>query len=42
VDIGQRAGAAVEVKSGVAAGDAVIAHPDDRVSDGARVKARPG
>ena len=42
VEIGQRAGAAVEVKSGVAAGDAVIAHPDDRVSDGARVKARPG
>ena len=42
VEIGQRAGVAVEVKSGVAAGDAVIAHPDDRVSDGARVKARPG
>jgi HlyD family secretion protein len=42
VEIGQHAGAAVEIKSGVAAGDQVVAHPDDRVSDGARVKARPG
>jgi len=42
VEIGQRAGATVEVKSGVAVGDAVIAHPDDRVEDGSRVKARPG
>lgn len=42
VEIGQRAGAAVEVKSGVAAGDPVIAHPDDRVEDGVRVKARTG
>ena len=42
VEIGQRAGAAVEVRAGVAAGDPVIGHPDDRVSDGVRVKARAG
>jgi HlyD family secretion protein len=42
VEIGQRAGAAVEVKAGVAAGDPVIGHPDDRVKDGGRVKSRAG
>ncbi len=42
VEIGQRAGAAVEVRAGVAAGDPVIGHPDDRVNDGVRVKARAG
>jgi HlyD family secretion protein len=42
VEVGQRAGAAVEVNAGVAAGDPVIGHPDDRVEDGVRVKARAG
>ncbi len=40
VETGQRAGLATEVRSGLAAGDRVVAHPDETVRDGARVKPR--
>ena len=40
VQIGQRAGRATEVKSGLNEGDRVLAHPDEKIGDGARVKAR--
>lgn len=40
VTIGQRTGLRVEVQSGVEAGERVIAHPDDKIADGRRVKAR--
>ena len=37
VEIGLRGAAATEIRSGVQAGDVVIAHPDDRIADGVRV-----
>jgi HlyD family secretion protein len=40
VDTGQRAGLTTQVLSGLATGARVVSHPDDRVSDGARVKPR--
>lgn len=40
VVIGQRTGLRVEVQSGLQAGERVIVHPDDKVADGKRVKAR--
>ena len=40
VEIGQRAGLATEVLSGLAAGDRVVAHPDEMIRDGVRVKPR--
>lgn len=40
VETGQRAGLTTQVLSGLAAGARVVSHPDDRVSDGGRVKPR--
>jgi len=40
VDIGLTGGEAVEIRSGVTAGDRVIIHPDERVTDGRRVVPR--
>lgn len=40
VKIGQRNGLTAQLLEGLKAGDAVIAHPDDKVADGVRVKAR--
>ena len=40
VAIGQRAGLATQVLSGLAAGEKLVAHPDESVRDGVRVKAR--
>lgn len=40
VEIGQRAGLATQVLSGLKAGDAVVAHPDETIRDGVRVKLR--
>ena len=40
VKIGQRNGLNAQVLEGLKAGDQVIAHPDDKIADGVRVKAR--
>ena len=40
LEIGQRNGLRVQVNTGLAAGAQVIAHPDDKISDGRRVKQR--
>ncbi len=40
VEIGQRAGLATQVLSGLAVGDRVVSHPDETISDGVRVRAR--
>jgi HlyD family secretion protein len=40
VEIGQRAGLATQVMSGLKAGDRVVAHPDETIDDGVRVKPR--
>jgi HlyD family secretion protein len=40
VELGQRAGLATQVMSGLSAGDRVVAHPDETVRDGTRVKPR--
>ncbi|MGA9165193.1 MAG: HlyD family efflux transporter periplasmic adaptor subunit, partial [Thiobacillus sp.] len=40
VEIGQRAGLATQVVSGLKAGDRVVAHPDETIKDGVRVKPR--
>ena len=40
VEIGQRAGLATQVLSGLASGAQVVSHPDDMISDGARVMPR--
>jgi HlyD family secretion protein len=40
IETGQRNGLQVEVLSGIGAGDTVIAHPDDKIGDGRRVKPR--
>lgn len=40
VETGQRAGLATQVVSGLKAGDRVVAHPDETIQDGVRVKPR--
>ncbi|MDD4930338.1 MAG: HlyD family efflux transporter periplasmic adaptor subunit [Gallionella sp.] len=40
VETGRRSGLEVQVISGIKAGELVIVHPDDRVTDGTRVSAR--
>jgi HlyD family secretion protein len=40
VEIGQRAGLSTQVLSGLQAGDRVVAHPDETIDDGVRVKPR--
>jgi HlyD family secretion protein len=40
LEIGERAGLATQVLSGLAAGAEVVSHPDDTLSDGVRVKPR--
>ena len=40
VELGQRAGLAAQVLTGLKAGERVIAHPDDRIRDGVRVRPR--
>ena len=40
VQVGQRNGLQAQVLSGVNEGEAIIAHPDDKVSDGVKVKPR--
>ncbi|OJW74877.1 MAG: efflux transporter periplasmic adaptor subunit [Thiobacillus sp. 65-1402] len=40
VGIGQRAGLATQVAAGLKAGDRVVAHPDETIKDGVRVKPR--
>jgi HlyD family secretion protein len=40
VTIGNMNGIDAEVLAGVAVGDAVVVHPSDRVSDGARIESR--
>ncbi len=40
IEVGQRSGLHVQVLSGLDVGTPVIAHPDDTISDGARVKPR--
>ena len=40
VEVGQRAGLRAQVLSGLEKGEQVITHPDDKISDGARVKLR--
>ena len=40
VEIGQRAGLATQVVSGLKAGTRVVGHPDDKIDDGVRVKPR--
>ena len=40
VEVGQRAGLATQVLSGLKAGDDVVAHPDETIRDGVRVKPR--
>ncbi|NTW35026.1 MAG: efflux transporter periplasmic adaptor subunit, partial [Syntrophobacteraceae bacterium] len=37
---GQRNGLQVQVLEGLQAGENIIAHPDDKISDGSRVKPR--
>jgi HlyD family secretion protein len=40
VELGRRNGTEAQIVRGLAEGDAVIVHPSDRISDGARVRAR--
>jgi HlyD family secretion protein len=40
LEIGERAGLATQLLSGLAAGAEVVSHPDDTLSDGARVRPR--
>lgn len=40
VKVGQRNGLAAEIISGITEGEKVVAHPDDSVKDGGRIKAR--
>jgi HlyD family secretion protein len=39
--IGQRNGLTAQVIEGLANGDKVVAHPDDKIADGVRIKPRP-
>jgi len=38
VELGRRSGLEAEILSGVEDGDLIVVHPDDRVSEGARVE----
>lgn len=40
VEIGQRAGLVAEVKAGLAVGESIVNHPDDKIRDGVKVKPR--
>lgn len=40
VQIGARGGLATEIRAGLAAGQRVVSHPDDRIADGVRLRAR--
>lgn len=40
VEIGQRGGLAVEIRSGLSAGEPVVTHPDDALREGAAVRIR--
>jgi HlyD family secretion protein len=40
VETGRRNGVVAEIRNGVEAGERVIAHPGDRVTDGVRITAR--
>jgi HlyD family secretion protein len=40
VEIGARGGLATEVKGGLRAGQRVVSHPDDRIAEGVRLRAR--
>lgn len=40
VQVGQRTGLSAQIVAGIQAGERVISHPDDRVREGVRVKAR--
>lgn len=40
LQVGQRTGLRAQVLAGIKAGEQVITHPDDKIKDGARVKAR--
>jgi HlyD family secretion protein len=40
VEVGHRNGLAAEILAGLQEGEMVVAHPDDQVKDGARVKVR--
>ena len=40
IEVGQKNGILAEIRSGIATGDKVIAHPGDRVADGVRVSRR--
>ena len=40
VEIGQRAGLVAEVRSGLSVGEKIVDHPDDKIRDGVRVRAR--
>jgi len=41
VQVGQRTGLRTQIVGGLKAGDRVIAHPDEKITEGTRVKARP-
>ena len=41
IELGQRGTATAEVRSGLAAGDRVILHPTERVTEGVRVTGAP-
>jgi HlyD family secretion protein len=40
VEVGQRNGLAAEIVAGLEAGETIVLHPGDNLSDGVRVKAR--
>jgi HlyD family secretion protein len=40
VEIGQRGGLTVEIRSGLAEGERVVTHPDDALREGAAVRVR--
>jgi HlyD family secretion protein len=42
VELGERNGLEAQIASGLAAGEAVVLHPSDRVGDGVRIAARRG
>lgn len=42
VEIGQRGGLAVEIRSGLTEGERVVTHPDDALQEGAAVRIRAG
>ena len=40
VEVGQKNGVYAEIRYGVAAGEKVVMHPSDRVSNGTRIRSR--